>query len=1003
MRLFCSGLAVLALAAVPVQADEAVPRSGPSLGLLADAQVAESLAGQGTGLAVRLAATWSEIEREPGVYDWSRLEPAIAALKGAGQPTVLALVGDNPLHPAGSDGRPPLDPWVAFVRSAVRTFAGSVGTFELGAGPERGGDPAVYAFFLKNAAVAARAEARASGTSVRIAQGAVAAADLDVQRAVWENDAAPYLDVLPVRAGDAPVAETVAAFLAEASLHPPAPALWVYVEAGSGAPAFSTVGRAVEALAASAQAAFAEPTSETARGVEARWLFATQARLEPEFSPAPAGGLSVRTPEGEARDGYRVIGRFFHQKDFRTLVVYDAPLDGADRRTQPQARLVLDTIDVKDPRVLDPVNGADLKTGGVDVPGQPRRALRIVLEDHPLLVVWERAAANAPGLELERQDLEVETKRGLTAEEILARHRQVQQVQDDRLDRWKGRGRLDYHFKLATGGSTVDVGIASNYFWERGAALEWEQTDYFINGNPVKWKNIPELPIVQPDKVATLPLDLTLDKKYAYRLLDEDDVDGRPAYVLAFEPQDPEAPLSLYRGRVWIDRETFVRLKTSLVQTNLEPPVLSNEEIDFYRPYTGPDGETYWMLARVQGQQLWTVGGRNLVVTRELAFESLEINPRKPDFAKARDDAYASTNRMLRDTDHGFRYLERQEDGTRTEKTTVDTSALFAAVGAYKDDASDGVVPLGGVNWFDYDFMKKGWQANIFAAGVVNFVNFTEPSLFGTRLDLTLEGVFFFIKGEEKVYVGGEEVVPERIEDRNQIVSARLGIPAGQFVKFTLVGTAIFRQYARADETDPAFVLPQDHAELRGTFQTEFNRRGWTVRGSVSGSRRSSWEDWGIPPNEEFDPSQKSFLQWDAGAFKEWYLPKFQKLRLEANYLAGSDLDRFSRYGFGLFGDDRLNGFAGTGVRFDKGYFLRAGYAFNLFNAIRFDLAVDQGRTRDEQRDDRWRNFTGAGLSFNIVGPWKTVIAFSYGRALASDVEGLSGKQEFLFTVLKLF
>ena len=64
---------------------------------------------------------------------------------------------------------------------------------------------------------------------------------------------------------------------------------------------------------------------------------------------------------------------------------------------------------------------------------------------------------------------------------------------------------------------------------------------------------------------------------------------------------------------------------------------------------------------------------------------------------------------------------------------------------------------------------------------------------------------------------------------------------------------------------------------------------------------------------------------------------------------------------------------------------------------------VDQGRTRDEERDDRWRNFTGAGLSFNVVGPWKTVIAFSYGRALASDVEGLSGKQEFLFTVLKLF
>ncbi|HEX6852058.1 MAG TPA: hypothetical protein VF139_11725 [Candidatus Polarisedimenticolaceae bacterium] len=1003
MRLSCCAIATIALACVPIPAEEPVPLGGPALGMLAQPREAAALAAAGGGLRIRLAAPWSEIEREPGVYDWSRLEPAIAQLEGAGHHVVLALEGANDLHPAGSDGKPPLEPWVAFVRSAVRAFAGKVGTFELGAGPERGGDPAVYAFFLKNAAVAARAEGRAAGAEVRIAQGAVEASGLDVQRAVWSNDTAPYIDVLPVRAGDGPVGETVAAFLAEALLHPPAPALWIYVDAPAGAPPFSTVARAVEALAASAQAVFAAPTSESAAGAEGRWLVGTQARLEPEFSPAPSGGLSIRTPDGAPHDRYRVLGRFFHQKDFRTLVVYDAPLEGADRRTQPQARLVLDTIDVKDPRVLDPTNGADLKTGGVEVPGQSRRALRIVLEDHPLLVVWERAAANVPGLELERQDLEVAGRRGLTAEEILARHRQVQQVQDDRLDRWKGRGRLDYHFKLAQGGSTVDVGIASNYFWERGAALEWEQTDYFINGNPVKWKNIPELPIVQPDKVATLPLDLTLDKKYAYRLLDEDDVDGRPAYVLAFEPEDPEAPLSLYRGRVWIDRETFVRLKTSLVQTNLEPPVLSNEEIDFYRPYTGPDGETYWMLARVEGQQLWTVGGRNLVVTRELAFESLEINPKKPEFAKARDDAYASSNRMLRDTDEGFRYLERQQDGTRTVRATADTSALFAAVGAYKDDASDGVVPLGGVNWFDYDFLKKGWQANIFAAGVVNFVNFTEPSLGGSRVDLTLEGVFFLIKGEEKVFEDGEEVVSQRIQDRNQIVSARLGIPAGQFVKFTVVGTAIVRQYFRDDETDPAFVLPQDHTELRGTFQGEFNRRGWTVRGSVSGSTRSSWEEWGDPAGSEFDPTHESFLQWDAGVFKEWYLPKFQKLRVEANYLGGRDLDRFSRYGFGLFGDDRLNGFAGTGVRFDKGYFARAGYAFNLFGAIRFDLAVDQGRTRDEERDDRWRSFTGAGLSFNVVGPWKTVIAFSYGRALASDLPGLSGKQEFLFTVLKLF
>ena len=66
-------------------------------------------------------------------------------------------------------------------------------------------------------------------------------------------------------------------------------------------------------------------------------------------------------------------------------------------------------------------------------------------------------------------------------------------------------------------------------------------------------------------------------------------------------------------------------------------------------------------------------------------------------------------------------------------------------------------------------------------------------------------------------------------------------------------------------------------------------------------------------------------------------------MRAEINYLDGSDLDRFSRYEFSFFGDDRLNGFSGSGVRFDQGWIARAGYAFNLFEVIRLpgDTSLD--------------------------------------------------------------
>lgn len=973
---------------------------GLDLDLDAAASLAAPPAGAERAASVRLSASWTDVERESGVYDWSRIDPVVESLHAGGRGIVLALSGGNGLY----DEAHRLEGFTAFVRSAVRTFAGRIEAIELGEGPRPGVDTAVEAFALKSAALAARAEAKAAGAALRVVQGAVRGEDLEAQKALWGNDTAAYVDVLPIRVtAGADVESVVGAFLAESALHPPAPAIWVYAE---GIP------DGVRALASSAAEAFCRPEGQGA----ARWVDGFDGDLDPEFAPAPEGSIALRTVDGAEHEGYRILGRFLHQKDYRTIVVYDAPLEGADRRTQPQARLVLDTIDVKDPRILDPFNGAELKTGSAPTPGISKPTIALVREDHPLLVVWERAAANQPGLELAPQDLRVQSTRGLTAEEIIARNQQVQKVQDDRLDRWKARGRLDYHFKLAQGGATVDVSIASNYFWERGGRLEWEQTDYFINGNKVGWKKIPELPIVQPDKVATLPLDLTLDRKYAYRLDGEDSIDGRPAYVLAFEPADPNAPLSLYRGRVWIDKETFVRVRANVVQTALEAPVLSNEETDTYRPVTGPDGETYWMLGRIDGQQLWTVGGRNLVVRREVEFETIDVNPRKPDFEAARNTAYRSSNQMLADTDEGYRYLERKEDGSREVKQGFDSSQLFALAGALKDDSQDSVVPLGGVNWFDYDLMHRGWQANVFFAGVVAFGNFTMPSIGKTHLDFTIEGAGIALKGDDKVFESGDEVLAQRIRRRSQVISARLGIPAGQFVKFTLVGTAQYRQFF--DDTDgrnarPAgttFVLPADHTVLSGTLLGEFNRKGWTVRASATGSSRTKWEPWGLYDttagsfvDPEFDPSQKRYTTWDAAVFKEWYLPKFQKIRAEVNYLDGKDLDRFSRYSFSLFGDERLNGFAGTGVRFDKGYFGRLGYSFNLFNVIRLDVALDQGRTRDERRDDRWRNFTGLGLSGNVVGPWKTVISLNYGRALSSDLPGLVGKQEFLLAILKLF
>jgi len=228
---------------------------------------------------------------------------------------------------------------------------------------------------------------------------------------------------------------------------------------------------------------------------------------------------------------------------------------------------------------------------------------------------------------------------------------------------------------------------------------------------------------------------------------------------------------------------------------------------------------------------------------------------------------------------------------------------------------------------------------------------------------------------------------------------------------------------ARYNQEHPAqslrLVLPPDHTELSAGVQLEANRRGYSVVAGYDVTERSEWGTVGLFDDVAgsfvaFDPTsgayvaapapvvEKRFVRFSVDAFKEWYLHSFQKLRAEVNYLDGSKLDRFSKYQFNQFGDDRLSGFAGTGVRFDRGVIGRAGYSFNLLEVIRLDAVLENAWIRDEATPGT-QSFGGIGLSANFVGPWKTIYSVSYGHALASDIPALDDADEFFVLILKLF
>jgi len=679
----------------------------PALGLWWSAPHEPVIGSQPVSSYVRVEAMFSSA----GSFDWNAFEAGLERLHRGGKRIVVTLEGAPDLSDQAG-----IDAWIEFAREVVRRAGSRLATLQIGRAISSPEDLAGYAYLLKATALAARAEARGGGTEISILQASVPSDRPALQQDLWALDVAPYIDAIPLELTDSANGKALSKRLGEwivATLrHPPAPRIWVV--AASGSPG-ERAAACLEALSAGAAVALIEghaPDPELTG-----WIDRTHELVSQQYAPAPLGNANVIDAGGGAIAGGRVLLRLFNADTASTLVFYRAP---GERLASPIDRLLLPDRGMRETEIVD------LLTGETERIGSARqgsgRAVRVRRGEYPLAVRFVRPSGP---LDLPPEAIETTGTREPTAEEILAQHRQVQREQDDRLERYTARGRTDLHFRLAAGGSTVDYSVEANYFWERGGVLEWEETDFFINGNRLKWKKIPEIPLIQPEKVLTLPLDLTLDLNYVYRKVGKDRVDGRQAWVLAFEPTDPNAPLSLYRGRVWIDTETFVRVKTSLVQTQLEAPVLSNEEIDLYAEVRGPDGETYRLLSAVDGQQVWNAAGRNFVVLRELTFWDVRINPPAAEFAALRNRAYDGDNRMMRDTDEGVRYLDRAEDGSRVVRTEFDSSRLFLLGGAFRDQSSDGVTPLGGVNYFNFDVWDRDIQFNAFIAGLINFFTFS--------------------------------------------------------------------------------------------------------------------------------------------------------------------------------------------------------------------------------------------------------------------------------------
>ena len=559
--------------------------------------------------------------------------------------------------------------------------------------------------------------------------------------------------------------------------------------------------------------------------------------------------------------------------------------------------------------------------------------------------------------------------------EIVFRHQQVQASQDRRLTTTIANARIETHFRPNATDSGFDV-VSENRFFSDEAGSEWEETSFTLNGS--KWgRNRPPFPLLQPEKVLSLPLDLRLTRDYIYRLEGVDRVGEHACYAVRFEPR--QEGQSLYRGTLWIDTSSFVRVKVQAVQTRLSAPVVSNEEVQYFSPEAAPDGAPFYLMSRFTSRQVMLVAGRNLLVERLVRFSDFEVNAQ--DFLERRASARASDNVMYRDTDRGLRHFVKKGQERVVQDRPV-TTAKAAVVGVTVDPSFDYPLPILGINYLDFEFLGKDTQLALLFGGVLGLANVQWPKAIGSKVDLSVDLFAIAVAVNDMVFDSAGELSDERLRDHPFSTGVNLGYQLSSFQKLLVSYQFRYDAWAVDSETAPDFTPPADGVTNGIGLGYEYRRAGYSLLLGGAHYRRARWEAWGT--GEEYSPEQRTYWRYTASLTKDFFLRGVHKVHLNVAYFGGKRLDRFSKYQFGMFDDNKVRGVPSAAVRFEELAMFRAAYSLNLFELYRLDLFLDQAVGRSGPGSPR-EGVTGLGLGLNFRAPWGTMFRAEVGKSFLPE------------------
>lgn len=620
------------------------------------------------------------------------------------------------------------------------------------------------------------------------------------------------------------------------------------------------------------------------------------------------------------------------------------------------------------------------------------------------------ASAAAPPPDAFTEEVEVQGARRLTADEIVARHQAAARRQALAVHHTIATGTLALTFEAPGFPAPMTI-TSTTVIYAAPGRTELEQRDIRVNGVAFPGGGVPRLPILEPERVAAVPLTISLTRAYRYRLDGEDVIDGIRCHVVAFEPLDPKTPL--FTGRAWIAMDGFALVRVAAAQTGLRGAIVSSEQVDDYRERA----PGIWMLVRSDVRQLYEGAAHRTPIQRLLTLTAHEINP--PVFEARLREAYGSAAVMLRDTPDGYRYLRLDRRGAGGDPAAAAAPEVAPrsdrvrtlAAGVILDPNISIPLPFAGLSYVDFNLFDTGTQFTAFFGGSYAQAAFSIPSLRGTAWQLAGRAFGIASSYNDRAFRDGREIYDENLRQRPAHVSAWLLRPLSPRLTLRAGYDFDYTRLTAADSTAASFVVPADHVVHGARLALEGQRAGWSGSLWWNPAVRAGWRAWGrtagrtedAADDETYRPSQRTFQRFGATVARSAVLTTRVTTRIEGAVMGGRDLDRFSRYAFGTF-DNRLRGYPSALVRYDRGGVVRGAVAWASGRFARLDGFLDVARVRDRGYGRRYRTYTGVGAALEAPAPFGLLTAAEWGYGFRGlNADGSQGTHVIRLSAYKIF